>query len=65
MKGSGMEPSRFGLRMGAWGEIESPPPIMAHRALFMPNLRGEAPECLTAGNDFHVSLCFCRHDSWY
>ncbi len=36
---------------------------MAQRALFIPHLRAEAPEGLTAGKDFHVSLCLCRHDS--
>lgn len=37
------------------------PPIMTHRALFIPCLRGEASEDLTTGEDFHASLCLRRH----
>ncbi len=51
LNGTGLFRGRYG---GAWGEIESPP-IIAQRALFVPNLRGEAPEALTAGKDVHVS----------
>ena len=33
------------------------PPRVPYRALFVPHLRGEAPEGLTTGKDFHSSLC--------
>ncbi len=65
MKVAGMEQSCIGPRMGGRGGVRVPHPIMAQRALFIPNLRGEAPEGLAAGKYSHVSLCLGQHDSWY